>query len=154
PAHKEEFSVPLLKKILVREAMTTDVITVDPNVTAKEALDVLIRNKIGGLPVVDESRRLLGIVTFTDLVQVPAEHQSKVRVGLIMTRDVIVAKPDETLYDAFRRMTSNQLGRLPVVDSSGKIVGILARVDVMRAYERELQKLSQLDVSKQEQQEG
>ncbi|MGC8932261.1 MAG: chloride channel protein [Candidatus Methanodesulfokora sp.] len=154
PAHKEEFSVPLLKKILVREAMTTDVITVDPNVTAKEALDVLIRNKIGGLPVVDESRRLLGIVTFTDLAQVPAEHQSKVRVGLIMTRDLIVAKPDETLYDAFRRMTSNQLGRLPVVDSSGKIVGILARVDVMRAYERELQKLSQLDVSKQEQQEG
>lgn len=142
PAHKEEFSVPLLKKILVREAMTTDVRTVNPDVTAKEALDILIRNKIGGLPVVDEAGRLLGIVTFTDLVQVPAEHQSKVKVGLIMTRNVIVAHPDESLYDAFKRMAVNQLGRLPVVDqSSGRVVGILARVDVMKAYERELQRL-------------
>lgn len=142
PAHRGEFSVPLLKGLLVGEAMTTDVRTVHPDVTVREALDMLVERRIGGLPVVDDAGKLLGIVTFGDLVQVPIEHRSKVRVGLIMARDVLVAHPDESLYDAFRRMIANQVGRLPVVDpGSGRVIGIITRSDIMRAYERELRRL-------------
>jgi len=142
PAHRGEFSVPLLKGLLVREAMNTEVRTVHPDVTVREALDMLVEMGIGGLPVVDDAGKLLGIVTFGDLVQVPIEHRSKVRVGLIMARDVLVAHPDESLYDAFRRMIANQVGRLPVVDpGSGRVIGIITRSDIMRAYERELRRL-------------
>ena len=80
PAHKE-MSIPLLKKLLVREAMTTDVVTVSPETTVRDAIKILTSKRIGGLPVVDEKRNLLGIVTFMDLVQVPVEHQSKGKSG-------------------------------------------------------------------------
>ncbi len=143
PAHKEEFSVPLLKKMLVREAMTENVVTVGPKTTVREALDMLTRHNIGGLPVVDVHGNLIGMVTFTDLVQVPAEHQRKMYVELIMTRDVIVTYPEETLYDAFRKMIMNQVGRLPVIEAphSRRVVGILARADIRNSYEREVKKL-------------
>lgn len=143
PAHKEEFSVPLLKKMLVREAMTKNVVTIGPKTTVRKALDILTKNNIGGLPVVDEHGNLIGIVTFTDLIQVPAEHQYKMYVELIMTRDVIVTYPEETLYDAFRKMVMNQVGRLPVIEAphSRKVVGILARADIRNAYEREVRRL-------------
>lgn len=58
-----------------------------------------------------------------------------------MNRNVVVTHPEESLYEAFKKMVTNQIGRLPVLDSSRKLVGIIARADVMRAYERKLSEL-------------
>ncbi len=135
PAHRGEYQIPLLKTILVKEAMTGDVITIRPDDPVSRAAEIMSQRGIRGIPVLDKTGNLVGIITLTDVLRTPAELRPKTQVKDVMSRKLIVAYPDETLLDAFDKMMKHEIGRLPVVDPiTHKLIGIITRGDIRRAY--------------------
>jgi CBS domain-containing protein len=122
----------------VRESMTENPKTVAGDATVSEAARLMASEDVGSLPVV-EGDELVGIVTDRDLVvQVVARGKDpdSVRVMDVYTKELVVASPEEPLDEALRRMASEQVRRLPVVDD-GRLVGILAQADVAREAQPE-----------------
>lgn len=125
-----------MKDTLVRDWMSTHVISVPPEATAADAFGVMAERHIRHLPIVAFDR-LLGVLSLGDLraVQAPSEVESAehIRVGVLMRESVVVAQPDERLVVAAERMLEHKVGCLPVV-IDGKIAGMLTETDVLRAY--------------------
>ena len=136
PAHIGEYNVPLLTKIYVVDAMNTYVSSISPGDTVRKAYQTMLDRGFRGIPVVD-SEALVGIVTMSDVLKVPRESMETTRLETIMTRNLSVAHPDDSLFDVLNKMTTQGIGRLPVVSQkTGQLVGIITRTDVMRAYDR------------------
>lgn len=144
PAHREEMSVDILQNVEVREAMVPAerIITVSPDDTIPEIFDLIEKTGHMGFPVV-ENGELLGIITFQDVERIPFEQRSKTKVADIMTRDIIVTYPDESLEDALIKLIQRDVGRLPVVERGNerKLVGLITRTDIMRAHAREISRI-------------
>ena len=150
PAHRSEYSIPLLQKLFVKDAMTKKVITTTPNSPISEIAEIMAKNTIKGMPVLDDNGRLVGMVTLTDVLQIHFDQRATTKVGSVMTKELITTIPDESLYTAFDKMTSNQIGRLPVVEpgDSTKLIGIITREDVWRVYNIEIRsKLEEVKLS-------
>jgi CIC family chloride channel protein len=103
--------------------------------TLVEATDILLEMRTHGLPVLNERGELTGILTVQDIER--AEQAGETLVGEACTRDLLVAYPYETLADALRRMGVSDIGRLTVVDRDDprRLLGVLRRTDVIRAYD-------------------
>ena len=130
--------VEVLEGIAVGEVMQTAVPTLPEGAPAQSALDAISRTRHLGLAVTDAQGDLVGIVAAQDLDRAATDGRLAGRtVGEVCTRDVLVAWPDETLGAALRRMSVRDVGRLPVVDRDAprRIVGMLRRSDVVRAYD-------------------
>jgi CBS domain-containing protein len=138
----------------VRNLMTTDVITIGPDASLKEAARRMLEARVSGLPVTDDEGRLLGIVTEADFVAGEADRRAPVRAGLlrfldrrhgipsqerrvadVMTRPVITISPGADHADAARLMLKEGVKRLPVVDA-GRLIGVLSRSDTLRCFTR------------------
>ncbi|MDK2782284.1 MAG: hypothetical protein PWR13_1312 [Archaeoglobi archaeon] len=118
----------------VRDIMSRNVSSVSPELTVEELLKKMFEEKHMGYPVL-EGEKLVGIVTFEDARRVPFEKRTEVRVSDIMSRDIMVASPEEPLTAVLRRMSEGNFGRVPVVDEKGKLVGIVTRTDVLRSLQ-------------------
>ncbi len=81
----------------------------------------MAKNGIKGMPVLDDNGRLVGMVTLTDVLKVHPDQRATTLVSSVMTKELVTTTPDETLYTAFDKMTSNQIGRLPVVEPGGQL---------------------------------
>ena len=142
PAHRGEYNVPLLTKIFVNDAMNHSVFTLTPTDSVATAYQAVVEKGYRGIPVVD-SEKLVGIVTVSDLLRISREQMAGTPVKDVMTQNVLVAHSDESLFVALETMTNHGVGRLPVVSKdSGKLMGIITRTDVIRAYERAVDLLS------------
>jgi CBS domain-containing protein len=143
----------------VVEIMQRAVITVRPEASLREVASLLVEHGISGLPVVDREGVLVGVVSEADFVAkelgVP-EHRHRVLelflgesgadraelakadaaiAGEAMTSPAITVDPDASVRDAARIMTDRQINRLPVV-SGGRLIGIVSRADLVRAFVR------------------
>jgi acetoin utilization protein AcuB len=130
--------------MLIRDWMTKDVITVGPETSMMKASKLMREHKISRIPVVDESNRLLGIVSDRDLKEAsPSKatsldmHElyyllSEIKVKDIMTKTPLAVKPSETVEKAAVLMMNNNFGGLPVVDEELKVVGIITDSDVFK----------------------
>ncbi|TCC30722.1 CBS domain-containing protein [Kribbella speibonae] len=130
--------------MLIRDLMTTPVMTVSPVTTISAALQMLDGAKITSLPVVDRHGTLVGIVSEADLVEdenligdrVPATvlrlpgPTPPRRVADVMTHLVVSVGPDEELEAAIDLMRSTMVKSLPVVEH-GRVVGVISRSDVI-----------------------
>ncbi len=142
PAHRGEYNVPLLTRVFVSDAMNHFVLTLAPNDTTENAYQMMLDKGFRGIPIV-ESEKVVGIVTMSDLLRVPHERMASTPLRSIMTQNLLVVHPDESLLDVLDRMTNHGIGRLPVVSKdTGKLVGIITRTDVIRAYNRAVELLS------------
>jgi Zn-dependent protease len=94
----------ILEGIRAKDIMSKDIITVNPDMTVEELVEVMFKFKHMGYPVVDNGV-LQGIVTFTDVQKVPKEERKNVRVSQIMTKDIISIKEDDGAVKALRTMT-------------------------------------------------
>ncbi len=149
---------------LVADVMSTQVATLHPDEKVEHAADVLAEKNIGSLPVVDATGRLLGILRDDDLiasearVHVPTfinflglgmafpgemkhlERELKKIAGAtvqdVMQADPPTVAPDATLEDVATIMHDEGVNSLPVVDSDDKVVGIVARADIVRFIAR------------------
>lgn len=113
------------------------VVTVDPDRTVLEAMKVLVNHGIGSVVVV-QGAEIVGILTERDVLRLGATDPAQLsgaRVGDAMTRDLVVAVPDDDLDYAMEVMTRNRIRHLPVVHD-GDLVGILSIGDVVNALRR------------------
>jgi CIC family chloride channel protein len=126
----------VLDKVRVGDAMCKDVVTVGPGMSLTELMEHISRYRHVGYPVLAQDS-LAGIITLDDVVKVPVDERDRLTVGDIMKTGVVVAHPEETVGEALDRMYQNAIGRLPVVDSDNplKLLGIITRSDVVKAYE-------------------
>jgi CIC family chloride channel protein len=135
PAHRREMSVDILARIPVEEAMTRDVITVHPASSVQAVIELIHSQSHTGFPVV-ENGRLVGMMTFEDAEEVPLDKRGLTQVKDVMSRKVIVAKPDDTLENALQKIVDRNVGRLPVVDKDDptRLVGLISTFDIVRTH--------------------
>lgn len=130
--------VEVLEGITVAEVMETRFKSVTESTTLTEVADLLLQLRSHGLPVVDHDGALAGVITLQDIEH--GQNQATGRAltaGDVCTRDLLVAYPDESLGAALRRMSTRDIGRLPVVarQDPRRLVGLLRRSNVIRAYD-------------------
>ncbi len=119
----------VLKRIKVMDIMTHEPLTVSPDTTVREVLEMMLIHKHLGYPVVEEGK-LVGIVTLKDV----SNASEDTPVAELMTKDVITISPLTSAFEAFKIMNERRIGRLPVVDGD-RVVGIVSRTDLMRTLE-------------------
>lgn len=112
--------------------MISDPITLSPDATIGQAEELLARYKISGLPVVDKSGKLKGIITNRDLKYLCG--QSDMLVTEVMTSKNLVTAPQGTsLDDAKRILWQHRIEKLPIVDDCGRLVGLITSKDIDNA---------------------
>jgi len=130
----------------VGQAMTANVLTLDPGMRASDAALRLSNAGVAGAPVV-RGGAVVGVVTLRDLLEREGHlapqtsgpflrgerHLANLTVAEVMTRDVVTIRRDEALLRAIDLMDAVGVNRLPVVDDEDRPVGILARDDVLHA---------------------
>lgn len=118
----------------VKEVMSKYVKTVEPSATVVEASEVMKKHQIGGLVIVD-GEKPVGIITERDIVyKIVVERKSlDTKVEEIMSKDLRTIGEDRDIDDAAKIMAAHLIRRLPVVDDDGKLVGIIAVKDIMKA---------------------
>lgn len=117
------------------EVMTSEPVCCVPDDVVARAAKLMKVGNIGSIPVVEneQNRKLVGIVTDRDLaLHIVAEGRDarSTKVGAVMTGNVVTCLADDDLQKALDAMATHQLRRIPVVDSTNKVVGIIAQADV------------------------
>lgn len=115
----------------LREIMTKDVETVTLKDNVYEVACKMRDWNVGVIPVVDEKEDVIGMITDRDIVirGLAEKREGSAAVEQVMTRDVILGRPDMTVDEAAKIMAQHQIRRLPVVEN-GKLVGIVALGDM------------------------
>jgi len=116
----------------IKNIMTTDVITVNPATPIYEALDLLTKNKVSGLPVVDQNREVVGILTEKDVLKILIDQKVhiKTKVEDYMTSDVICFTEEDNAVEICKFFVKHNIRRVPII-RDGKLVGIVSRRDIV-----------------------
>jgi CBS domain-containing protein len=120
--------------ILVKDIMSKPVITIEQTKTAKDA-GALMKKYRKGCLVITKKRKPVGIISDSDLIKkvIAADlKSSKVKLSKIMSRPILVVKPDEDVMQAAKKMKNSNIHRLPVLEND-KVVGLLSLSDIARA---------------------
>jgi CIC family chloride channel protein len=141
-----EYGVDPLAVVRVAEVMDENVFTIPAGMKVAELSDRIARHDPQvaarqGLPILDEQRRLVGIITRGDVLRALEQGTNGETTVLDAgSRDLIVTYPDEILHDAVTKMLRNDVGRLPVVSRADpqRLVGYLGRANLMAARLRQL----------------
>ena len=122
----------------IENYITRDLVTVTANVPASEAILLLLKHKISGMPVVDETGKLVGILSERDclktLVHARYHNLPTTRVADLMTTEVETIGPDADLLNVAELFLNRHFRRLPVI-KEGQLVGQISRRDMLRAIE-------------------
>ena len=139
----------------VKDVMTSPVVSIEPDSTIPQAVRIMLQRHISGLPVVDTSAHVIGIISESDLLRddgkgvdgspwlqmmvgpdalsgEPAQLSAR-RVGNVMTRGPVTVAPNASIAQACRLMEQHGIKRLPVVQND-TLVGLIARADLVRAF--------------------
>ncbi|KXI18955.1 MULTISPECIES: IMP dehydrogenase [Gardnerella] len=113
--------------------MITDPLTVHPDATLADLDKLCGRFHISGLPVVDSENRLVGIITNRDMRFIASEDYDRLKVKDVMTRENLVTGPSNiSKEDAHRLLADNKVEKLPLVDSFGKLTGLITVKDFVK----------------------
>jgi CBS domain-containing protein/anti-sigma regulatory factor (Ser/Thr protein kinase) len=138
-AHEISRVEELSYDLKIREVMTADIKTATPEMPLSKVLEILRINRISGLPVVEQDR-LVGVVSLEDIVRALQKNDLGAPTSQYMTREVITVASYESIVKAIRTFTEIKLGRLPVVDENGNLVGMITKGDITRGILIALQK--------------
>jgi len=149
-----------MSELLARDVMVKKVITINKNASVAELSELLVKNKISGVPVVDDSGKLVGIATEGDLIVRDAdlhfpryfklldsiiylESLNKFKRNLrkylgtkvedVMTSKVKIVKEDTPVNVVANIMIRVNVNRVPVLDNDGNLVGIITRADIVKS---------------------
>ena len=107
-----------------------DPVTLNKNSTVKDALQIMKKNKIGGIPIVDENNHLHGIVTNRDI---RFHKDLKVKLSKIMTSEnLITAQNDTDLFKAEQLLKKHKIEKLPIVNTKNILVGLVTYKDILK----------------------
>jgi CBS domain-containing protein len=149
----QDYETNSLKQLKVADVMVRDVAIVSPEESVRAVADRFANGDLKSsrhhaLPIVDSAGRLLGIVTQGDLLRsLQAEPSGEPHAIDAGTQSLVVAYPDERVFDAVTKMLENNIGRLPVVDRNDrqKMVGYINRANVMGSWRGHLHEESVRD---------
>jgi hypothetical protein len=127
---KRMISVPKEK---VKNIIGRRLITLKPDMTLKEASMILYKEGIRGAPVLGEGEKVLGIITTADIIKAFFEGKYDAKVSDYMKTDVITIRDEEDVLEAIRKMVIYNVGRLLVVDSMQRVIGIVTRTDILKS---------------------
>ena len=126
----------------VSKNMTINPVTTTPDMGVFEAFELMKNEGVQRLPVLDNDGNLVGIISEKNITSAVADREvsivefalllSKIKVGDVMTKEVIAVSVDDPVELAARKMSDNDISILPVVDNNGKLVGVVSRSDLFR----------------------
>ena len=126
----------------VTQFMATKLITFKPDMDILDAMNMLLKKKITGAPVLNKQGELVGMLSEVDCLTLLVEgpyNQEPNSVGTVadfMSKDVVTIDQDRTILDAAYTFVNSGLKRLPVRDGDNKLIGQISRVDVLRAIQK------------------
>jgi CBS domain-containing protein len=138
----------------VQDVMTTDVVTVTPGTSLKEVAGILAERRVSGLPVVGDDGHVLGVISEADILfkECGEKGPQGVLAWLLepggptkleartaeqaMTSPARTITPNRPVAEAAKRMLEEAVNRFPVVDDDEKLIGIVTRADLVRAFVR------------------
>lgn len=144
----------------VQDVMTRDVVAVNPHDTLREALGLMVENRVAALPVVDGHERCVGILSVTDLLSMTQDlgdelnalaesggldHEMLIEklehaelltdeVSSRMSGNVVTVRGEDSLRQAAEAILKNRVHRLVVVDAKQRLQGIVSTTDLLAAY--------------------
>jgi CBS domain-containing protein len=139
----------------VKDLMTREVMTVAPEMSVRDAAKLLFEKEISGLPVVSQDNKIIGMITEKDLIAMALPNYleklgdfdfilneepftkkiadaDKVKVKDIMRKDVLCVSEDTPIPEVARLMIIKKVRRIPVLDKDKKLIGIIARADIVK----------------------
>lgn len=127
----------------VRDVMSHQLVSVLEHTSFKEIVRLLAGNHVDLLPVVDSDRRVLGVVTTSDLLArfgarmaSRTHHKDGVTAAQLMTKPAVTTRPQADLEDVARLAVHERLAALPVVDELGTLVGVVTMTDIATLFLR------------------
>jgi len=138
----------------VRDVMTARVVAVREDATFKEMADMLGTCRVSAFPVIDSAGKVIGVVSEADLLARlarqdghpgwldglthPRDHDRPAAViaGELMTSPPVTIGPDQPVQEAAKLMYDRRVKRLPVINTLGRLIGIISRADVLSVYRR------------------
>ncbi len=144
----------------IKEIMTKKITSLSPEMNTKEALELLQEMKISGLPAIDDKNKLVGMFTEKEVLRnilpsyienvgrfIYEENPKSIKkkfedlvnstVSQLMRKDVITVDENASLCEVARLMLVQKVRRIPVLDKEKRMVGIVAREDIIKAYAKE-----------------
>ncbi|MEM2629107.1 MAG: CBS domain-containing protein [Acidilobaceae archaeon] len=120
-------------------------VTLPPLATVEDAVKLMYREYIGSIIVTSPEGRVLGIFTEKDLVRVIGEGKPlSTKLGEVMTKDPITVREEDTIVKAVTILSEKRIRHLPVVDSEGRIKGVVSVRDIVSKYKRYLEQLEEV----------
>ncbi|HTY44383.1 MAG TPA: CBS domain-containing protein [Patescibacteria group bacterium] len=139
---------------MLKDIMTTDVITISPETSLKEVGAILKRDRVSGLPVVDKDGAVVGVITLTDMLRILDQiyhwkeierrvpeiklsdmfekEKAEAKVKSIMTKEVLVLDESSPIDEVMRLMFDRKVHTIPVT-RNGKLVGVVGKRDLISA---------------------
>ncbi|AEH06184.1 CBS domain-containing protein [Methanothermococcus okinawensis] len=144
---KKHEDISNIFNIKIKDIMAKDVIYTHPDTGVVKAFETLLKYKISCLPVVDKDKKVIGIITTTDIGYnlILDEYTLDTKVSDVMTKDVITITSNKSIIEAIRRMDEyghkgEIINQLPVVDENNKLIGVVSDGDIIRALSKFLKK--------------
>lgn len=129
----------LAYELRIEEVMTKNVTTLSPSMIMREALDIFQKDRISGAPV-QEDNKLIGILSIEDLIRSLREGRVDLKVSDYMTTQLLTVLSTDPLIEALKIFVRTKVGRLPVLDPDGNLVGIITKGDLTNGLLRALQR--------------
>ncbi|WML56275.1 CBS domain-containing protein [Neobacillus sp. PS2-9] len=150
----------------VRDFMVRDVISVRPNSSIKDVMTTFVEKKIGGVPIVDENGKLSGIVTDGDILRAikpidrriqdyfsfityiaeedleeRLDEMAKVEIiRIAKTKGIVSVNPNDDMKTVITLLSKHHFKKLPVIDETNHVVGVISRGDVIRNIQQTIVK--------------
>ncbi|MFQ5597243.1 MAG: CBS domain-containing protein [Nitrospiria bacterium] len=125
-----------IAEIAASHIMETDVISSGEETSCHDLADSLFKRGFGSIPVIDQNRVLKGLVSEYDILNalVNGKDLRKTSASTVMTQSVVTIKEETPIMEVIALLQARHLIRVPVVDPEGKLIGIVARRDILGCY--------------------
>ncbi len=135
----------LAYELRIEEVMTKIVVAFTPAMLMREVLDKFRQHRISGAPVLDPHGSLVGIISMLDLINGLAIGDLDAPVSKYMTSNLITVKGSDPVVEALKKFVGTNVGRLPVLDATDRLIGILTKGDISRGLLDALKKDYQVE---------
>jgi len=143
PIHKYEYVRDVLEGIKVKDLMKKDFVSVNGSTNLSKIYEILSDAKQTDIPVIDENNKLQGIVTLHVLKSILGESEIAdfLVAEDVANKDVVTTTEMENLNTLLHKIGFKEINTVPVLDQNGRVVGIITRRDIIKAYNDATEKL-------------
>ncbi|MEB3774769.1 MAG: CBS domain-containing protein [Desulfurococcales archaeon] len=121
-----------IDSMLVEEVMTPNPLTIEPTKSIKTAAQLMLKRRIGGIPVVEPGGGVVGIITRSDIVRAFADkYKGKYTVGEVMRMSFSKAQRGHSIYYVSRLIQADPAGKVVIVDEDNKPIGVITKRDLV-----------------------